>query len=309
MLRGLPVRVFLATLFLALAASRASAASREADYIAARDRALAQIENFDGNRAARVTLDARLMRDLGKRLAGIIGDPQIQGFPTVGGLNAETLIDEDAGGIGLDGLLYVSSRDKAQVVVSTVGLTERMMRADTRLDMQERRWMPPTLGAALLSEEFYFTALGKDSVSSDKLFVLFGELPLARLAKVDTQVGLLVAHTGDPEPAGPNEVIVAVVQGGKVKIAIAPLIEPAPAVAACETIHAEAESEGKAMNVAEQAAKNDGERTKLLDKSEADQAAALRAHAQCVADAAPHQAYYAAAVDQARALSERLVAK
>ena len=138
------MRLFPAILVLALAASSASAASPEADYIAARDRALAKIDDFKGDRAGLAALDGRLMRQLGKRLAGLIGDPHIEGFAAPGRLNADTLVEGDAGGIGLDGLVYVSPNDKAQVVVSTVGLTKRMMQADTRLDLHGRRWMPAT---------------------------------------------------------------------------------------------------------------------------------------------------------------------
>ena len=58
-----------------------------------------------------------------------------------------------------------------------------------------------------------------------------------------------------------------------------------------------------------EAAKNDAEGTKIREDAEQKYSAALDEHAKCVVDAVPHQPYYAAAVDQARALAERLVGK
>ncbi len=303
------VRLFLACLALTLAGSAASAASPEAAYIAARDRALAKIDDFQGDGAGLATLDVRLMHELGKRLTPIIGDPAIKGFASPGRLNAEFLVEGNAGGVGLDGLVYVSLDDKAQVVVSTVGLTKRMMLADTRLDMNLRRWMPATIAAAFRSEEFYLSALGKDSVSDGSLFALFGELPAPKPAKTDILVAMLVAHSSQPWLIGPNEVLVAVVQAGKVKVATAPLAEAAAPIAACQAIQVEADAEQKATNAAVEATNNVAVGHKLRVAGNQSYDAALAAHAKCVVDAVPHQPYYAAAIEQARALADRLIAK
>ena len=108
---------------------------------------------------------------------------------------------------------------------------------------------------------------------------------------------------------GPNEVLVAVVRAGKVQLATAPLAEAAAPIAACQAIQAEADAEEKATNAAVEATNNIAVGHKLRMAGNQSYDAGVEAHAKCVLAAVPHQPYYAAAVEQARALADRLIAK
>ncbi|WP_245492686.1 hypothetical protein [Mesorhizobium sp. M4A.F.Ca.ET.090.04.2.1] len=80
------------TLLFMLAGSAALAASPEDNYIAARDRAIADIAAQESANAPVETLDAqnvKAMADLEKRLSALLGPLAVEGFPATGTINLQ----------------------------------------------------------------------------------------------------------------------------------------------------------------------------------------------------------------------------
>src|SRR3954454_21102677 len=102
------------TFLFALVSSVAVAASPEDDYVAARDKAIADIAALNSANAAIETIDAeneKALADLQQRLAGIIGPLAVKDFPPTGTINIESLSDSDIGYGMLDGLRYTKGDD------------------------------------------------------------------------------------------------------------------------------------------------------------------------------------------------------
>ncbi|RUU67484.1 hypothetical protein EOD04_16020, partial [Mesorhizobium sp. M2C.T.Ca.TU.009.01.2.1] len=102
------------TLLFALAGGTALAASPEDDYIAARDKAIADITAQESANTAIETIDAqneKALADLQQRLAAILGPLSVKGFPATGTNNIESLNASDIGYGMLDGLRYAQSDD------------------------------------------------------------------------------------------------------------------------------------------------------------------------------------------------------
>ncbi|TGR16360.1 hypothetical protein EN845_33890, partial [Mesorhizobium sp. M8A.F.Ca.ET.202.01.1.1] len=148
-----------------LAGSAALAASPEDDYIAARDKAIADIAAQESANAAVETLDAqntKAMADLQTRLSALLGPLAVKDFPAAGTINLQSLSDSDIGFGMLDGLRYTASDDGPNLVATTRGLAERWLksRAD---ETDENLRLPAGIDAALKLDAFYTQAIGADA--------------------------------------------------------------------------------------------------------------------------------------------------
>ncbi|WP_246687060.1 type IV secretion system protein [Mesorhizobium sp. M3A.F.Ca.ET.201.01.1.1] len=100
------------TLLFTLASGLAFAASPGDDYIAARDKAIAEIAAQESANAAVETIDAtntKALADLQGRLSALLGPLAVEDFPANGTINLESLSDSDVGFGMLDGLRYAKS--------------------------------------------------------------------------------------------------------------------------------------------------------------------------------------------------------
>ena len=96
-----------------LTAGGALAASPEADYLEARDKAIAEVKALENSKASQSAIDAAMdkaLADLTKRLKDIVGPVSVKGFPGAGRLNSSTKLTEDVGYGNLDGVAYDDER-------------------------------------------------------------------------------------------------------------------------------------------------------------------------------------------------------
>ena len=94
-------------------AGGALAASPEADYLEARDKAIAEVKALENSKASQSAIDAAMdkaLADLTKRLKDIVGP--VSGFPGPGRLNLDTLSENQVGYGNLDGVAYVDESDQ-----------------------------------------------------------------------------------------------------------------------------------------------------------------------------------------------------
>ncbi|MDX8528516.1 hypothetical protein RFM68_28965 [Mesorhizobium sp. MSK_1335] len=227
------------TLLLTLAGSTAYAASPEDDYIAARDKAIADITAQESANTAIETIDAqneKALADLQQRLTSILGPLSVKGFPATGTINIESLNASDIGYGMLDGLRYAQSDQGPSIVASTRGLTERWLKsksAETEADFK----LPTDIGEALKLDNFYTQAIGSDAAFSGTL-----DFSLKKPDGADAVVARLGGWTQDVGPIYDQHVVVAVVKGDRVLIAEAPASPAVPRIATCDTLWAAADA-------------------------------------------------------------------
>lgn len=291
--------VVIALMLLITAASHA--ASPEDSYIASRDRSVGKVSPGDGRKfPGRILKQEESSRaDLEKQLRRIVGPIAIQGFPGEGKSNLDTLFKGDLGFGLLDGLVYASADGKTRVVVTTDALFAKWLR-------QHRNWwgpklanVPQSVDAALKSNAFYTQALTGDAAVSQ-----FAVLPIGKPATAKFAFAMLVGRSQDIGLRVPDEIIVSVVQAGKVFVVSAPTSVEVKPIAACDDISTASEKKAEALFKAYSA--SDLKDQKLFDKYSREQEKGDEAFRRCFAERAGKQSYFAALTAQAQALADLL---
>lgn len=221
------------TLLFALAGGAAFAASAEGDYIAARDKAIADIAAQESSNTAIETIDAqneKMLADLQQRLSGIVGPLSVEGFPLTGTINLQSLNASDIGFGMLDGLRFANGDEGPSIVASTRGLTERWLQSKAAETDASLR-LPASIEEALKLDGFYTQAIG-----SDAAFVATLDFALKKPDGADMVVARLGGWTQDVGPIYDQQVVVAVVKGDRVLIAEAPATPALPKIADCEAL-------------------------------------------------------------------------
>jgi hypothetical protein len=208
-----------ATAWSLLGSLAAAAASPEDDYFAARDRYVEKFSalNTAGNLDEEVIEDHQRARDdLGRLLRPIVGPVAIKDFLPEARTNLDSLFKGDEGFGLLDGLLYSSPDDKSHVTVTTSALFDHWLSEHKDWWGSKIANVPQQVTAALKSEAFYTQAL-----MTDAAFVKFAELRVAKPATATFAFAMLNART-QGGPAKPDELVVSVVQGGRIFVISAP---------------------------------------------------------------------------------------
>ncbi|TPN76027.1 hypothetical protein FJ988_28935 [Mesorhizobium sp. CU3] len=292
------------TLLLTLSAGAAYAASPEDDYVATRDKAIADITAQESANTAIETIDAqneKALADLQQRLSAILGPLSVKGFPTTGTNNIESLNSSDIGYGMLDGLRYAQSEDGPSIVASTRGLTERWLKSksdETEADFK----LPAAIGDALKLDNFYTQAIGSDAAFSGTL-----DFQVTKPAGADVAVARLGGWTQDVGPIYDQHVVVAVVKGDRVLIAEAPAAPAVPKIAACDSIWAAADAAAQKTQQADQGADQDDSSgtdaaNALWEKGDADYRA-------CMAQRLPGDPAFAGLLKQAQDLADAMAGK
>src|SRR5271168_803450 len=124
--------------FLSLMAGGALAASPEATYLAARDKAIAEIKALQDAKTSESAIQAtedKATADLVKQLKDIIGPVAIEGFASPDHLNIA--LREEQGYGELDGLASYG-KDNETFVVTTRSLAERWLETRSKEDKTTR---------------------------------------------------------------------------------------------------------------------------------------------------------------------------
>ena len=177
----------------------ASAASPEDDYIAARDKFIAQFTLKEGAEidAQTTAAEERARAELETRLRQIIGPSGVSAAPAQGKSNLETLITGD-GGLGKLDALNLEMK-------GTAPRSLRRARCWRAGSSSTRTWwndnnVPQELDAALQSESFYTQA-----ISTGASVARFAELPLTRPAGTGFADAMLVMQRQDIGAGTPHD--------------------------------------------------------------------------------------------------------
>jgi len=295
--------ILIALLILAPMAARA--ASPEESYLAARD---AYIANFKAlSDAKKIDDDATKQHEmaigeLGKLMRPIVGPVAIKGLPAEGKSSLDSLFDGDMGFGLLDGMIYSSADEKTHVIVTTDRLFDRWLRAHKDWWGPKSVNVPQEVTAALTTEAFYTQALQTDSA-----IFKYVELPVAKPANAKFAFAMLVARAQDIGPRTPNELIVSVVQGGRVFVVSAPANAKVASIPACQKIWDEAQR--KAAAAQQPHIDSEMKNEKLSEQRERIGQDGDTAFHRCFAQQAKSQGYFADLTRQAQALVDRLPSK
>lgn len=287
---------------LVLFPAMASSGSPEQAYHAARDAQIRKIAAADkpGADADRqLKLHEAAVAELEKQLKELIGTaaPAAPGIAATPKINNDTLSKGDLGFGMLDGLVYSSEDYKTRVVVTTEGLLKAWLR-------DHRKWwkannVPDEPAKALTHVSFYTQAVNADAALSK-----YAELPIKKPAAATQAFAMLGGWAQDDGPWEPDELVISVMQGGKLYVVRVPAsikIGPFPP---CQAVWDEAE---RKSNEAFQRAQNKP-KAKQPDGSNIreDGAAAFR---RCFAERAPQEKGFDDLVRQAQAIVDGLPVK
>ncbi|MGJ0506952.1 MAG: hypothetical protein ACR652_07380 [Methylocystis sp.] len=276
----------------------AAAATPEADYIAARDAAIAKLARIEAKNPGADTskLDQQALKGLEGRLASIIGGLSITPYPATGKIAFDTLSKNEVGSGGLDALRFSTADGSQQVTVTTDGLLARW------LSKPEDWWRktsktPPPIEAALANPEFYTYAVGVDAALTKTV-----DLTVATPAGAADAHALLGGWAQDVGPNPEQEIVVALRKGGKLFIAQEKARSYRP-IPACEAIWTEAQRKADATykSYADGGARDQ----KLMAAYDALQGDADKAYRACYAERLPRAEFYPALAKEAQAVADR----
>jgi len=296
------VRIVAFTLFsLGFLAGGALAASPEDDYIAARDKDIAQIKRLTAAKTDDKKVQAendKMLADLEKRLSAILGPFTIAGYPAAGKLGADTLFTESADSGMLDGLEHSAGDGQPRVIVTTPTLVERWLRAKSADQDPEQR-LPAQVNAALPLDRFYTYA-----IAGDAAFAKTADLAVTKPKGADLVIAELGGFAQDIGPNPLQQILVTLQKDGRIYIAIQPPKSPIGKIAACEAVWSAATKKAEELQKANAEKKDDklfDESTKAEDKGDKDYRACLIART-------PQEAFYPALVKETQELADRLAA-
>jgi hypothetical protein len=219
----------------------AHAATPEENYIAARDKFIAQFKLKENEQITDATAKAeeQARAALEQQMQAVIGASGVKGAPAQGKLNLDSLITGDMGFGLLDGIVF-KLRGETQVLVTTRSLLTRWLKAQQEIWKNSPHHGPPAeTGAAVRSENFYTQAL-----SHDAAVTRYAEIPVTE----PNAYAMLIAHQQDVGPVVPKQMIVAVLRGDRMFIWRAPAAAKTAMFPPCAAIWKEAERKANAAN-------------------------------------------------------------
>lgn len=275
----------------------AAAASSEQSYLASRDahiRKIAAADKAKMNSERFSKLQDSAVADLEKQLKEVVGPPalNVPGIANAPKINNDTLLRSDLGFGMLDGLVYASEDYKTRVVVTTEGLFKAWLR-------DHRKWwkdneLPEDPAKALAHVAFYTQAVNADAALSK-----YAELPIKKPQAASIAYATLGGWSQDDGPWEPDELVMSVVQGGKLYVVRVPASTKLGPFPSCQAGWDEAE---RKSNEAFQRKAKAPDGSKIRE----DGAAAFR---RCFAERAPKDKGFADLVRQAQAIVDALPAK
>jgi hypothetical protein len=258
----------LALAALLLAPTSALAASPDDDYVAARDRDIAEVKTLEEAKdwPAAKLLQEKETRDLEQRLKAMVGPFALAGFSAEGRLDADL-----SGGapFPIDGLAYRLADEQTSgddsVIVTTDGLFDKW------LVHHPRRWTedaapdhpePPRVAAAAVATQAFYN----EGLREGGNIAVFATVPVVAPpgAKFARAMLALSAIGPDMSPT-PDRLFLALEKGGRVFIADIRLTSEVKAIAACDTLRA---SYAHKADLAGKAYSNPNNNPKLQEKLE-----------------------------------------
>ena len=265
-------------LALSLAAGGALAASPEAAYLAARNKAIAEIKALEDSKASESAIQAaedKAVADLEKRLRDIVGPVAVKGFPPAHELNLALSQHQEEFG-DLDGLTSYS--EGQDMVVTTRPLLMAWLEQAAKDEVKERR-LPTDVDAAVRQDGFYTFSVGEDSA-----FAKYADLPVMKPPGADLTVGALGVFQQADGPWPADAIVAIVIKGDQVFVASIRHKPPIGKIPACGAIWAKAKREQAA---------------ETLEQGDKDYRACFNAHA-------PKERFFVGLTKEAQSLVDRL---
>jgi len=209
-MRGIGIGLVLGSMLFSAQTSALDAATSA--YLAARDKATIEIQMALKREPA--TVDQRNSTALGQ-LQGIVeqivGPIELEGFPTSGTSNLETLIQELGYG-KLDGIAVQSLDGKAQAVVSTMPLLRSWLHNNPDVSRHHSIATTADIAETFTTGDFY-TGVFED----DSYYYKYADLPVSSDNATGPVRAILFEAAQDyPAPYPPGGIVVTVVSGDKV---------------------------------------------------------------------------------------------
>lgn len=280
----------------------AQAASPQETYLAARDKAVTELSAATSNGTGEEPAYKKAVADLKDQLSAMVGAVTVKGISTSVKLNADTLYKDDQGFGALDGLIYASSDEKTSMVVTTQALLQHWLVEHKTWYGEKSADLPQTAEEAAKVDIFYTQAF-----QTDAAFVLYGTLPVAKPAGADFAIAQLASRTQSEAPDKPDELLVAVAQGGRFYVIDAPLAAAMAKNPACGKVRAAAHAKAEKLRKAYEA--SDPKDEKIFDQSTAAEEEGDQAYARCYAEKAKAQPAFTKILGQAQDLVARLPAQ
>jgi hypothetical protein len=284
---------------LVLFPSAAGAASLEQSYLAARD---AQIRKIAAAQKKMGTdgvdkIQEQALAELEKQLKQIVGASKLSvpGVKATSKINIESLSENELGFGMLDGLTYASEDYKTQVVVTTEGLLKAWMRRDRKPNDSKKSQDP---SKAITSEEFYTQAVNSDATLSK-----YAELPIRKPAAASAAYAMYGGWAQDDGPWEPDELVMSVMQGGKIYVVRVPASTKLGPFPACQAVWDKADR--RANEVYERAPS----KPKIVPDTSKIREEGAAAFRRCFAEQAPKEKGFADLVRQAQTIVDGLPAK
>ena len=224
-------------LALSLAPSAALAASPEAAYLAARDKAIAEIKALEDAKASESAVAAaedKASADLTKRLKDIVGPVAVKDLPPHEEL-AIALSPHQEGYGNLDGLSFFDDKGDEALLVTTRPLLAAWL--EGRAKEKDRAFrLPADVDAAARQDDFYTF-----SVHSDVAFAKYADLPVTKPPGASLAVAALGEFTQGFSAGLPDSIVATVVKGDRVVVAGVRRETPVAKIPACAPIWARAQ--------------------------------------------------------------------
>ncbi|MFS8036351.1 hypothetical protein ACI7BZ_05165 [Xanthobacter sp. AM11] len=292
------VRSFACALLLSAAVPAAASADALSDYIAARDAAMSA--SVAAAKAGKSSDDAVIKReeaaikDLGKRLAAVLGPLKFKGLGGPDYTLQVLIYDESAPSRQLDGLSFANKDITTRLVVTPESVFNSWLAARAK-DADAPAALGAGVKAAAAAPEFYTDAL----VFDGGFYQPYVELPVAA-APGETAVAMLGQQVD--EPAGntpPGDITIVRIADGKAMVGLTQVKLDIKPIAACEALWKPVKAKADALQKqVEKDAKDEDPRWDTINKLNEDGSAAYRA---CFQKEAPGQPFFANAVKQAEA--------
>lgn len=286
-------------LMLAMLTAPAAAGPGDDAYIAARDRAVAEVTKLDGDPAkqeAMFAADDKARAALEKQLSALLGPLSFKGLEPKPSFSPEALYEGDLGSGRPDGLLFRDSKDNVRIFVSTVPIFENWMAHQAKGGSPE---LGKGLAAALTESTLYTFTVGQDAAFSSYAVV---PLPAAAGETVYAAVGLFTQDDSNDFP--PNDLVVARIANDRILVGAEAAPEARKPIAACSQVWKRYAAKAKQLETAAQKGKGaDDPRWHEAMGVWSEGHEAFRA---CFAQELPKQPYFAALTKRATALLKRM---
>ncbi|MEW6123389.1 MAG: hypothetical protein AB1698_12295 [Pseudomonadota bacterium] len=282
-----------------LAATPAVAGPADDAYIAARDRAVAEVTRLDGDPAkqdAMFAADEKARAALQKQIAALLGPLSFKGLEPEAAFSPGALYPGDLESGQPDGLVFRDSKDNVRVFVSTVPIIEHWMAIETKAGVPD---LDKGLSAALANDTLYTFTVGQDAA-----FRAYAVLPLPAPEGETVFAAVGLFSQDDTNDFPPRDIVVARIAKDRLTIGAEAAPEARKAIAACTQIWKRHEAKAKQLQAAAQKGKGaDDPRWDEAVKAWAEGSDAFRA---CYAQEAPKQPFFPALVTRATALLKRM---